>query len=157
PYDDPATQKDTLAFLPSVNGYPVIGLPGTGIFNISNNVLNPGLNTNGNRSPLWTYADSLSFTKGKHSYKGGFELRLSRSWGINSANGIPHATGGAGNNGVTGIETTNFPGLIGNNLANGRNLLIALSGSIATVSQAFILNSPNWTDFRGYLEDDGYL
>ena len=156
PYDDAATQKDALAYLPNVSGYPVIGLPGTGIFNFSNNILNPGLNTNGNRSPLWTYADSLSFTKGKHSYKGGFELRASRSWGINTANGIPHVTGGAGNVGITGIETTNFPGLIGNNLTNARNLLVALSGSIGSVSQAFILNDPTWTSFHGYLDDNGY-
>ncbi len=157
PYDDPATMKEALAYLPSVNGYPLIGMPGTGIFNISSNILNPGLNTNGNRSPLWTYADSLSFTKGKHAYKAGGELRLSRSWGINSANGIPHASGGQGNFGVTGIETgATFPGLIGNNLANARNLLLSLSGSVGTVSQAFILNDPSWTDFHGYLDDNGY-
>src|SRR5207244_1508580 len=29
----------------------------------------------GNNSPLWTYGDSLSFTMGKHAFKGGAEFR----------------------------------------------------------------------------------
>ena len=86
PYDDPATQADVLAYLPSANGIPIIGAPLT----YSSNKLNPGLNTNVNNGPLYSYADTLSWSKGKHSYKGGVEFRAVRAEGFNSLNGIPH-------------------------------------------------------------------
>jgi len=163
PWDHPDTQDEVLAFLPKASGgAPFQGTPNTGTgataINLRNNVVNQVAgNTNGNKSPLWTLADSLSWTKGKHSYKGGAELRLSRSWGINSASALPTVTNGAGNNGVTGIETSAFPGLIGNNLTYARNLLLDLNGSVGSVTQAFILNDPGWTDFRGFGEPDGYF
>jgi hypothetical protein len=162
PWDHPGTKDAVLAFLPNAGAVPFQGVPNTGTgatgINLRNNIVNQVAgNTNGNKSPLWTYADSLSWTKGKHSFKGGAELRLSRSWGINSASALPTVTNGAGNVTVAGIETARFPGLIGNNLTLARNLLIDLNGSVGSVTQAFILNDPNWTDFRGFGEPDGYF
>src|SRR5262249_47264555 len=137
--------------LPNVNGYPVLfsSMP----VNISNNILNPGNNTNANTSSLWTYADSLSWTQGRHAFKGGAELRFARTKGLNSLNGIPHVVGGAGNFPVPAL---NIAGLLANNENTARDLLLTLSGSVGSISQAFILNDPTWTDFRGYLEPDGY-
>jgi hypothetical protein len=153
PYDEESTKDEVLSFLPSANGYPVLfsSMP----IAISNNILNPGNNTNANTSSLWTFADSLSWARGKHSFKGGVEVRLAKTRGLNSLNGIPHVTGGAGNVAVpTNAFTTS--GLLTNNETTARNLLLTLNGSIGTISQAFILNDPTWTAFRGYLEQDGY-
>jgi hypothetical protein len=153
PYDDPETKDEVLALLPSANGYPIIGAPLT----YQSNIVNPGLNSNGNETPLYSYADSLSWTKGKHAFKGGAEIRISRTGGFNSLNGIPHVTGGAGNFPVQNIETAQIPGLIGNNLVAARNMLLSLTGSINTVTQVFILNDANKTDrYLDYLEPDGY-
>ncbi|HET9219284.1 MAG TPA: carboxypeptidase-like regulatory domain-containing protein, partial [Terriglobia bacterium] len=73
PYDEESTKDEVLAFLPNVNSYPV--LFNTMPINVANNILNPGNNTNANTSTLWTLADSLSWTKGKHAFKGGIEGR----------------------------------------------------------------------------------
>src|SRR5262245_21340487 len=153
PYDEESTKDEVLSFIPKVNGYPVLfsGMP----INISNNILNPGNNTNANTSSLWTFADSLSWAKSRHSFKGGIEVRLGRTQGLNSLNGIPHTAGGAGNVQVPSNAFTTS-GLLANNETTARNLLLTLNGSIQSVSQAFILNDPTWTAFRGYLEPDGY-
>ena len=63
--------------LPSANGYPIIGAPLT----YSSNFVNPGLNTNGNSTPLFSYADSLSWAKGSHGFKGGVEVRIASTKG----------------------------------------------------------------------------
>ena len=151
PYDEESTKDEVLSFLPNVNGYPVLfsSMP----VNIANNILNPGNNTNANTSSLWTFADSLSWTEGRHAFKGGAEVRFAQTQGLNSLNGIPHTVGGAGNFPVPAL---NISGLLANNENTARDLLLTLSGSIGSISQAFILNDPAWTDFRGYLEPDGY-
>jgi hypothetical protein len=152
PYDEESTKDEVLKFLPAASGYPVIfsSMP----INIANNILNPGNNTNANTSSLWTFADSLNWTRGKHSFKGGAEVRSGKTQGLNSLNGIPHVVGGAGNFAVPAF--TGVTGLLANNETTARNLLLTLNGSVGSISQAFILNNPTWTDFRGYLEDDGY-
>ena len=154
PYDDESTKDEVLAFLPSASGYPVIfsSMP----INVANNILNPGNNTNANTSSLWTFADSVAWTQGPHSFKLGGELRKATTVGLNSLNGIPHVVGGAGN---VAIPTSAFSiaGLAAANQATARNLLLTLNGSVGSISQAFILNDPTWTEFRGYLEPDGYF
>jgi hypothetical protein len=133
PYDDPATQADVFAYLPSANGIPIIGAPLT----YNSNKLNPGLNTNVNNGPLYSYADNLSWSKGKHSSKAGFEFRAVRAEGFNSLNGIPHVTGGPGNVPVQGLTAALIPGLVGSTttgtIAGAQNLLLSLNGSISTV------------------------
>jgi hypothetical protein len=157
PYDDPETKDDVLAYLPSANGIPIIGAPLT----YSSNKLNPGLNTNVNNGPLYSYADTLSWAKGKHSYKGGFEFRAVRAEGFNSLNGIPHVTGGAGNVPVQGFTAALIPGLVGSattgTIAGAQNLLLSLNGSINTVAQAFILQDAKQTDrYLSYADPNGY-
>ena len=101
---------------------------------------------------MWTYADTLSWTKSKHAFKGGVEVRLARTEGSSSVNFRPVATGGAGNFPVQGIETNLIPGLIGNNLTRARNLLLTLSGSLQSVSQSFRTDSPTATEFLDMLQ-----
>src|SRR5262249_22487164 len=90
---NPATSKEANAFIPSVQGIPV--LPQLGLNPITNvpticvcggqpNLSSeaPGGLFNGNISeitPLFTYTDSITWAKGKHTFKGGGELRFGSS------------------------------------------------------------------------------
>ncbi len=148
PCDLPDVRDELYAYLPKVNGYPVIPRLTT----FGDNKLQGTCNTVGTSSPMWTYADSVNWTKGKHTYKGGVEFRLASTDGYSSVNFRPVATGGAGNFAVTGIETANISGLIGNNLTRMRNLLLTLSGSLSNVQQSFRTNSPNATEFLDMLQ-----
>jgi hypothetical protein len=143
PCDLPDLRDKLYAYLPSANGYPVIAQPTT----FANHLLQGTCNSVGTHSPMWTYADSLSWTKSRHTFKGGAELRMASTDGYSSVNFRPVAAGGAGNFPVTNIETALIPGLIGNNLTRARNLLLTLSGSLSSVSQSFRANSPTATEF----------
>src|SRR5262249_26611255 len=53
----------------------------------------------GNKTPLYQYADTISWTKGKHAFKGGGEFRYGYSRGSETPTApTPRATGGAGLN-----------------------------------------------------------
>jgi hypothetical protein len=67
-----------------------------------------GAATRGQTSPLWTFSDTLSWTKGKHAFKGGYEARFTSSRGWNGTNNpdwykFPTVAVGAGSTPVTGI------------------------------------------------------
>jgi hypothetical protein len=99
-----------------------------------------GAATRGQTSPLWTFSDTLSWTKGKHAFKGGHELRLTSSRGWNGTDNpdwykFPTVTVGAGGVSVTGIQS--IPGLSGTNITTMQNLLLDLSGSVSNVALTF--------------------
>jgi hypothetical protein len=149
------------AFYPNYNGYPVyIGLgaglsttPGNVNFQ-SNGPLGGGTTAQYNDTTvLWSYGDSLSWTKGKHGFKGGAEVRFGHSLGYDagiSPTAIPRAVGGE--TAFSPIPTPaitagpNMPGLAGNpgagNNQRMRNLLDFLSGSLASFSQFYFMQSP---------------
>jgi Carboxypeptidase regulatory-like domain/TonB-dependent Receptor Plug Domain len=83
-------------------------------------------------APVYQYGDSVTWIKGRHSFKTGIEFRLISDAGFD-ANGVtPNVVLGA--NGavpVTGIS--GFPG-IGSNLALAQNLLTDLSGSVVSAN-----------------------
>src|SRR5204863_7968210 len=136
-------RDNVYSYDPNVNGFPVLARPQT----FGDNLLQSTCNTVTSVSPMWTYGDTLSWSKGKHTFKGGAEMRLASTTGASSVNFRPVAIGGAGNTPVTGIETAAIPGLIGNNLTNMRNLLLTLSGSLSNVAQSFRTNSSTATEF----------
>jgi hypothetical protein len=167
PLDNPETSKEMMKYLPNVNGLPVAVSPGTAgsAFSFgSSNIIGgrwAGLLTTTSRdvSPRWTYADTLTWIKNRHSFKVGGELRLNRSRGLvygttvfNSA--FPTATGGNPSMiPVTGITSDNMPGLNGTNSGNQQlmqNLLTFMSGSLGSVSENYFINSParlsSWND-----------
>ncbi len=107
----------------------------------------------GQTSPLWTYADTVSFTQGRHSIKIGGEIRLSRSKGY-SANSYPTVTLGAfGANtpplAATGGNSDVLPGFLAAAAAGGgtaartiaSNMLYFFSGSVSTATTAYWINS----------------
>jgi hypothetical protein len=168
PLDNPETGEKLLEYLPVVNKLPLTVRPGTGGAYFSYGGSNfiggrwagyPITTTSRDVSPRWTYADTLTWIKGAHSFKMGGELRLNRSKGIvygTSVFGsiVPSATGGNPSGiPVSGIDGTNMPGLNGNQSGSQllmQNLLTFMSASLSSVTQNFFINSPaaldSWND-----------
>src|SRR5205814_1761761 len=108
---------------------------GTGQVNFQTNQPLGGGNTQrfSDRTVLWQYGDTLSWTKGKHFYKFGAEIRRGGSYGLDAGIGttaVPRVTGGdltLSQIAIGAISNTNMPGLAGTNtLGNNqrmRNLL----------------------------------
>src|SRR2546425_1044574 len=123
------------------------------------------------KSPLWTYGDTLSWTKGKHSYKFGGEMRFASSTTRSSSQGagtfftnfkspavvVAGAAPGAplAVSGTTAIANTNpaMTGLGATDAGRARNLLNYLSGSLASVNNLYFLTDPKSSTFSDYRKD----
>jgi hypothetical protein len=91
----------------------------------------------GRISPFYQFADTLTWQKGRHTFKGGVEVRFVSTNGFNSFDVLPRVN--IGNGGAAARNITNIPG-IGLNSGTATNILNNLAGSVTTVEQAF--NSP---------------
>ena len=159
--NNPETGEEALAFFPNVNGYPVVPLLGNGQVNFGATQPLGGGNTSAynDTTVLWTYADTLSWTHGAHTFKFGGEARFGHSLGYDAGIAItttPRATGGETSfTPITAINSTNMPGLAGTSIAGNnqrmRNLLNFLSGSLTSVTQFYFMQSPAKLDaFEDY-------
>ena len=85
-FSNPETSKAAQAFYPNYNGYPVyLGLGGGTVNFQSNGPLGSGTTAQYNdTTALSTYGDSLSWTRGKHGFKAGGELRFGHSLGYDA-------------------------------------------------------------------------
>jgi hypothetical protein len=163
-FANPNTGQDALAFFPNVNGFPL--LPQLGIQPVCVCAGQPFgargetgalFQANINEStPLYTYADTLSWTHNAHSFKGGAEARFASSRlrddvQANDFSAFLRAFGGeTALTPIQGITSTNITGLqgtstTGNNLAM-RGLLTMLSGSLSRVTQLYWLGSADRLD-----------
>jgi hypothetical protein len=113
----------------------------------------------GNVTPLYNWADTLSWTKAKHAFKFGVDLRFPRSNGYNIQ---PNPTVAMGNNasatntaspfGTLANFSTQLPTFRQNSRNNATSLLYFLSGSVSGASQQYwIENADNvknglWND-----------
>ena len=119
------------------------------------------------RSPVWTYGDSLSLTKGKHTMKVGAEIRAASSetqgstpFGgfftlyhsdvtvlAGSAVNAPLATSTA-----SAIASTNpnFATIGSSDAGRARNILNYLAGSLSSLSNEYFLNKASDTQFCDY-------
>ncbi|SPF50593.1 conserved exported hypothetical protein [Candidatus Sulfopaludibacter sp. SbA4] len=88
----------------------------------------------GRTSPLYQYADSMTWLKGRHALKGGVQVYFDSSNGYNSFYVLPGANIGAGSAAVSNISTI---GGIGSNLTAAQNLLLDLSGSLTSWEQSY--------------------
>jgi hypothetical protein len=164
--DNPDTGGAGQKFFPNYSGYPAyIGL-GTGQVNFQVNSPLGGGNTQTfeDHTTLLQYADSLSWTRGKHAFKFGGELRRGGSWGLDAGIGItaiPRVLGGdlaTSPISATAISATNMPGLAGStaagNQARMRNLLSFLAGSLGSITQYYYMQDPKkldaWDDYKTY-------
>jgi hypothetical protein len=147
------------AVLPTHAGkafYPTQALIGSNIINSVS-----GAATRGQQSPLTDFSDTLSWTKGKHAFRAGFDMRFTSSAGFNGSDNpdfytIPLVTVSAGSNPVQGISTVS--GLIGTNITTASNLLLDLSGSVGdiTVSNGFNVINPTDTSFSAQTRTKDY-
>ncbi len=126
--------------------YPVAFTPGAGNFAFGNHVINAatgqgGFALSGDNSPLYNFADTLSWTRGAHAFRMGAEIRLTRSEGY-SGNVVPTAAGGAGGN---TSPLTNaiaaLPNQLANNRTNAANMLYFLSGSVNSATMLYWIDS----------------
>ena len=163
---NPDTGKANQSFFPNYAGYPVmIGL-GVGNVNFqSNQILGGGTTADYHDiTNLWSFTDSIGWTKGKHAFKFGGELRMTHSLGFDAGitvTSIPRALGGDAPNALipaTPISsaTPAFAGLAGTtasgNNMTARNLLSFLSGSLNQVTQFYYVQNPkNLDTFENYL------
>src|SRR6267142_269670 len=138
---NPETGTDAYNWLPQANGFRFYVIPQTlGQTYFANT------QTTAHRSPLTTFAGTVSRTQGQHAFKAGAELRLSYSNAIQSAGlqWLPLANLGAGGIAVTGI---NPPGIAGADVTRARSLLTDLAGSVARVVHTSDLRNPIDTDY----------
>ncbi len=135
--------KEAWDFLTKINGIPIIQSPVL----FASNVLAAGSAYSGNASPLYTYTDTLSWTKGTHAFKSGIEFRYASSKGW-AAGLMPTVTGGAGDVPVKGIDMVS--GLLPSNITLAQNLLLSLSGSVQSISETFQTLEPTDTDYRDF-------
>jgi hypothetical protein len=146
PYHSSMHGKEALDFLPVINGYPTIFNP-----TLIGAAMVSGAYT-GNESPLYSYANTLSWAKGAHALKTGVEFRFasSRMWHGAGGAGPSGVTGGAGDVPVRGIDT--IPGMLSSNITLAQNLLLGLTGSVQTISQSFLTLEPTDTRFLDFKE-----
>jgi hypothetical protein len=156
--NNPANGNTALQALPTYNGYPVMLALSAGSVNAAGFLGGASTSSYLDTTPLLTYGDSLSWTRGKHAFKFGGEIRRTHSLGYDAGiapTTIPRATTGETATATipaTAISSTNMPGLggstaAGNNLAM-RQLLDFLSGSLASVTQLQFMENP--TKLSGY-------
>jgi carboxypeptidase family protein/TonB-dependent receptor-like protein len=88
-------------------------------------------------TPVYQYGDTLTWIKGRHSFKGGVELRFISDPGFEAFGARPGASVGAGAVPVQNVN--NIPG-IGTNAGLAQNTLLDLTGSFAFAFQ--VNNSP---------------
>src|SRR5688572_8367769 len=138
------------AILPRQGGIPFI--PQHNV--LTNNIITGfgGASTRGQTSPLYNFSDTLAWTKGKHAFKTGFDLRLTSSRGFNGSDdpnfyAMPLVAVGAATTPVSGIST--IPG-IGGNQALAQNILVDLAGSVSnvTLSNSFNVVSSDDMTFK---------
>jgi Carboxypeptidase regulatory-like domain/TonB dependent receptor len=120
----------------------------------TDNIFIPAGQTRGQTSPIYTFTDTMSWTRGKHAFKGGFEARFTASNGFNFGDDpktlFPSVTIGQSGPSITGIST--IPGITGNNVNTAQNLLLDLSGSVSNVSRTFYIQSPSDKEYTGLVQ-----
>ncbi|PYS52695.1 MAG: hypothetical protein DMG13_15230 [Acidobacteria bacterium] len=141
--------KEAFALLPKYNGIPLQVITTLFPSNVIDWAAGSGSTRSAN-SPLYTYGDNLSWSKGKHAFKMGGEYRRGYSNAGGDRGFTPQARLGAGGVPVQNIDNLVIPGLTGNNQTVARNLLTDLSGSVASIAQGFDLRDPKDLVFRGY-------
>jgi len=157
-YNNPKTGKDALGFFPNQNGYPVI----LGLQTFNTIPIASGQATYFDDTSLWTFGDSVSWTKGTHSFKLGAELRKGHSLGQDAINNLmPAAVGGENQLSAIpagAIASPLIPGLAGTpttgNNQRMRQMLNFFAGSLSNLSQGSWITDPTnketFSDFKNF-------
>jgi Carboxypeptidase regulatory-like domain len=149
--------KDARASFPTINGQFQYIQPGqtapTGLLNLGQyaqmGVASPRLTY----SPMVQFADTVSWNHGSHAFQGGFDITREYSQSSNSGGTQttrPSVSLGIGPVQVPNINSTNFAGLNASDVVTAQDLLANLSGTVASISQQYWINTPtdtNWSDY----------
>jgi hypothetical protein len=145
--------KEAYDLLPKFNGVPYTVVS----TNFAQNVMLWSPNAGSNRfssSPQYSIGDTLGWSMAAHSFKVGGEWRYGGTLGVNEVM-MPRAILGAGGVPVQNIDNVAVPGLSANNQTLARNILTDLSGSVASIGQAFDVRDSTDRTFKGI--NDGLL
>jgi hypothetical protein len=147
-FREDAVGQEVRSLLPNMNGQ--MFFPSHNLFS-ENFIPNLGGNgTRGQTSHLYTFTDSLSWTKGTHAFKTGVDFRLNYSFGFTGIDNpdfyMPSVNIGAGSTPVRGIS--DIPGLIGSNVDTAEDLLLNLAGSVSDVSMTYNIRHPTDSAFK---------
>ncbi|MBM3787543.1 MAG: hypothetical protein FJW30_24570 [Acidobacteria bacterium] len=123
---------DAIRQLPTATGQPFL----FDFVSISE-PLNIDDNPVGRISPLYQFSDNVTWIRGRHSFKGGADVRFSSTNGFNSTDVMPRGVIGTGGVPVQNLQTV--AGL-GQNQGSFINILNDLTGTMTSIRQAF--NSP---------------
>ena len=161
--DVSARQVPLSLMLNGQGGIPIVQSAATIASNVTNGgtlttvslTCSTGCAQQGNYTPLFEYADTMSWTKGKHTFKGGADIRFSFSRGYETPTApIPKAFGGAGNNPNLRFQNNAaMPGLVANNQTVANSLLYFLSGSLDHAQMYYHIYSsanPQWNTFMDH-------
>ena len=169
PWDRPEYQEAINAYLPKeVNGFRVLPRLAGGFCSPISGSRPPGscnggafTSTSQDVTPVWTYADTLSWTKGKHSYKFGGELRLSSSSSTVSnpgffsdysahvqAIGGQTTAGAIASTGTNSISSQNplLSGLANTSAGTMRNIMNFFAGSLSSITNLYFLTDAKKLD-----------
>jgi hypothetical protein len=143
--------------LPQLNGLPIFVSSTTGALGFAAYGIADGIRYGSHEvSPRWVYADTLSWTRGTHTFKFGGEYRLSSTKSTNEGSvqtgaNLPTATmGNSLLTPITGIGRTGLAGTTGSGSQQlAENLLTFLSGSLSGLAQGRFINQakPAWNDY----------
>jgi hypothetical protein len=171
---NPSSGKSAAAFVPNVQGIPVLPQLGMNAVGAVQAICicggqplfqgeTGGALFNGNiseKTNLFTYADAVTWTKSKHTFKGGGEIRFASSLFGDDVEGgnfsaFARAFGGDSPLAPTlNIDGTHMPGLQGTATTGAqlymRSLLSLLSGSLAQVTEMNWLAHATDTQFTNY-------
>jgi hypothetical protein len=175
--DSPGTGADALAVVNELmptkgfanyDGFPLLVNAGNSTFAFNPATSHPVGGTSyfagtwGGNDPRVSFADSVTWTRGAHSIKGGFEIRISHS--NQDSNGdqlgtltYPVLQGGNATNAPASGIGTNWTGLLGNDTgtsasgsyASAYAMMNLMAGSISSVKQYYFVNSATqkaWND-----------
>jgi hypothetical protein len=136
-------QPGSLTYYAAINSN-LTGMP-------SNGVINSTFAGQGNKSPLYSFADNVSYSFGRHAFKVGGEVRLSRSNGYSSYSypSVTLGAWGASSSPLLGGFTDVLPGLLSTSgstsVSAGRtilsNMAYFLNGSVSTAGTSYWINS----------------
>src|SRR4030095_4541742 len=104
-YDREDIGPEVVDSLPKVNGIPYLPRPLT----FTNNVITYTVGSRVQSTPLYQYVDTISWTRGRHAFKGGVEARFGSTKSQQGSQAMPLANFGPGGIPVQGMTTV--PGL----------------------------------------------
>jgi len=154
---DPEKREVPLSLMLQGGGFPIAYVPAT-VGGMTPNSFSCLTNCaqQGNNTPLYQYGDTISWTRGKHGFKGGAEVRFGHSKGSETPTApIPKSTGGTQTifANASFQNNPNLPGLVSTNQTLANSLLYFLSGSVASAQQYyFIQKSDHQNQWLSYLD-----